>query len=91
VLRAADADQAKTLITAELPDLVLLDWMLPGKTDIQFAHELRGHERTRHAPVIMLTAHTEEQDKLYRLEAAAEDYITKQISPKEFMARIKTD
>ncbi len=89
VLRATDADQAKTLITAELPDLVLLDWMLPGKTGIQFAHEMRGHERTRHVPVIMLTARTEEQDKVDGLEAGADDYITKPFSPKELLARIK--
>ena len=90
VLRAADADQAKTLITAELPDLVLLDWMLPGKTGIQFAHELRAHERTRAVPVIMLTARTEEQDKVDGLEAGADDYITKPIRPRLLMSKIES-
>ncbi|HEY1059589.1 MAG TPA: phosphate regulon transcriptional regulator PhoB [Limnobacter sp.] len=89
VLRATDADQARTLITAELPDLVLLDWMLPGKSGIQFAQELRAEERTRQVPVIMLTARTEEQDKVDGLEAGADDYITKPFSPKELLARIK--
>ncbi|MFN4328669.1 MAG: phosphate regulon transcriptional regulator PhoB [Limnobacter sp.] len=89
VLRAGDADQARTLITAELPDLVLLDWMLPGKSGVQFAQELRSQERTRQVPVIMLTARTDEQDKVDGLEAGADDYITKPFSPKELLARIK--
>lgn len=89
VLRAADASQARTLVNAELPDLILLDWMLPGKSGIEFANELRGDERTRNTPVIMLTARTEEQDKVDGLEAGADDYITKPFSPKELLARIK--
>ncbi|MDH4394058.1 MAG: phosphate regulon transcriptional regulator PhoB [Limnobacter sp.] len=89
VLRAMDALQARTLVTAELPDLVLLDWMLPGKSGIQFAAELRSDDRTRNVPIIMLTARTEEQDKVDGLEAGADDYITKPFSPKELLARIK--
>jgi two-component system phosphate regulon response regulator PhoB len=89
VLRAADTDQARTLITAELPDLILLDWMLPGKSGVQFAHELRIEERTRQTPIIMLTARTDEQDKIDGLDAGADDYITKPFSPKELLARIK--
>ncbi len=89
VLRAMDAIQARTLVTAELPDLVLLDWMLPGKSGIQFAAELRSDDRTRNVPIIMLTARTEEQDKVDGLEAGADDYITKPFSPKELLARIK--
>ena len=89
VLRAADADQAKTLITAELPDLVLLDWMLPGKTGIQFAHELRGHERTRHVPVIMLTARAQTEDRIQGLQAGADDYLAKPFSPKELLLRVQ--
>lgn len=89
VLRAADARQGRTLITAELPDLILLDWMLPDKSGIEFARELRREERTREIPVIMLTARTDEQDKVDGLEAGADDYITKPFSPKELLARIK--
>lgn len=89
VLRAADTDQARTLITAELPDLVLLDWMLPGKSGVQFAQELRSQERTKTIPIIMLTARVGEQDKIDGLEAGADDYITKPFSPRELLARIK--
>lgn len=89
VLRAMDTLQARTLITAELPDLILLDWMLPGKSGVQFAAELRSDERTRQVPVIMLTARAHEEDKVEGLEAGADDYITKPFSPKELLARIK--
>lgn len=89
VLRAFDAEQAQTLIRAELPDLILLDWMLPGASGITLAKKLRADERTRQVPVIMLTAKGAEQDKLDGLEAGADDYITKPFSPKELMARIK--
>jgi two-component system, OmpR family, phosphate regulon response regulator PhoB len=89
VLRAADAEQAATLVRAELPDLVLLDWMLPGASGVQFARQLRADERTREVPVIMLTARSNESDKVDGLEAGADDYVTKPFSPKELMARIK--
>jgi two-component system phosphate regulon response regulator PhoB len=89
VLRAFDAEQAQTLIRAELPDLILLDWMLPGASGLTLAKKLRGEERTRQVPVIMLTAKGAEQDKVEGLNAGADDYITKPFSPKELMARIK--
>lgn len=89
VLRAFDSEQAQTLIDAELPDLILLDWMLPGQTGLALARKLRNHERTRQVPIIMLTAKGAEQDKIDGLEAGADDYITKPFSPKELMARIK--
>jgi two-component system phosphate regulon response regulator PhoB len=89
VLRATDAEQAQTLIRAELPDLILLDWMLPGSSGLQLARKLRGEERTRGVPVIMLTAKGAEEDKVEGLEAGADDYITKPFSPRELMARIK--
>lgn len=89
VLRAFDSEQAQTLIDAELPDLILLDWMLPGQTGLALARKLRNNERTRHVPIIMLTAKGAEQDKIDGLEAGADDYITKPFSPKELMARIK--
>ena len=89
VLRAFDVAQAETLIRAELPDLILLDWMLPGASGLTLARKLRSDERTRLVPVIMLTAKGAEQDKVDGLEAGADDYITKPFSPKELMARIK--
>jgi two-component system phosphate regulon response regulator PhoB len=89
VLRAFDSEQAQTLIDAELPDLILLDWMLPSQTGLALARKLRSQERTRDVPIIMLTAKGAEQDKIDGLEAGADDYITKPFSPKELMARIK--
>lgn len=89
VLRAFDAEQAQTLIRAELPDLILLDWMLPGASGITLAKQLRAEERTSQVPLIMLTAKGAEEDKVEGLEAGADDYITKPFSPKELMARIK--
>lgn len=89
VLRAMDAEQAQTIIRAELPDLILLDWMLPGASGVSFAKKLRTEERTKHVPVIMLTAKGSEEDKVSGLEAGADDYITKPFSPKELLARIK--
>src|SRR3546814_7104973 len=86
---ATDAEQAETLIQAELPDLILLDWMLPGASGIARARKLRADERTRHIPLIMLTAKSAEHDKIDGLEAGADDYITKPFSPKELLARIK--
>ncbi|MCK9508972.1 MAG: phosphate regulon transcriptional regulator PhoB [Pigmentiphaga sp.] len=89
VLRAADAEQAQTLIRAELPDLILLDWMMPGMSGVTLARKLRSEDRTKEVPIIMLTAKGAEQDKVDGLEAGADDYITKPFSPKELMARIK--
>ncbi len=89
VLRALYAEQAKVLINAELPDLILLDWMLPGSTGLNLARNLRSSERTRDIPMIMLTAKSSEADKVEGLESGADDYITKPFSPKELMARIK--
>ena len=88
-LRAFDTEQATTLIRAELPDVVILDWMLPGQSGISFARQLRADERTRDVPIIMLTARTDEEDKIAGLESGADDYITKPFSPKELLARIK--
>ncbi len=89
VLRAASAENAWTLVRNALPDLVLLDWMLPGASGIEFAKKLRADERTRGIPIIMLTARSEEQDKVIGLETGADDYITKPFSPRELQARIK--
>jgi two-component system phosphate regulon response regulator PhoB len=89
VLRAHDAEEADRLIRDALPDVVLLDWMLPGMSGIQFARRLRAEERTRDVPIIMLTARSDESDKIVGLETGADDYITKPFSPRELVARIK--
>ncbi len=88
-LRADNAEQAIALVGNALPDLVILDWMLPGLTGIEFARRLRADKRTRSIPIIMLTARSDEQDKLQGLETGADDYITKPFSPRELNARIK--
>ncbi len=88
-LRADNAEQAINLVQSALPDLVLLDWMLPGQSGIDFARRLRTDKRTRTVPIIMLTARSDEQDKLTGLDAGADDYITKPFSPRELNARIK--
>jgi len=88
-LRADNAEQAMNLVQNALPDLVLLDWMLPGLSGIDFARRLRTDKRTRTVPIIMLTARSDEQDKLTGLDAGADDYITKPFSPRELNARIK--
>jgi len=89
VLRAGSAEEAERAIRDELPDVVVLDWMLPGESGLAFARRLRADERTRELPILMLTARALEQDKLSGLEAAADDYLTKPFSPKELAARIK--
>ncbi len=89
VVCAETGEQAFSLIKSELPDLVLLDWMLPGASGIDVARRLRANDRTKLVPIIMLTARTEERDKLLGLETGADDYITKPFSPRELIARIK--
>lgn len=89
VVRAGDAEAAQRIVRDALPDLVLLDWMLPGASGIELARRLRAEERTREIPIIMLTARGEEQDKVTALEIGADDYVTKPFSPRELVARIK--
>ena len=86
---AGDAEEAMTIVNDVLPDLVLLDWMLPGMSGIEFAKLLRRVARTKNIPIIMLTARAEESDKVSGLEIGADDYITKPFSPRELIARIK--
>jgi two-component system phosphate regulon response regulator PhoB len=88
-LQAYDADAAMGFINKELPDIILLDWMLPGISGIELAKRLRADQRTRDIPIIMLTARTDERDKIMGLESGADDYITKPFSPRELMARIR--
>lgn len=89
VLGADSAEQAQRMVNNVLPDLVLLDWMLPDMSGIDFARKLRREERTKSIPIIMLTARVQESDKIAGLEAGADDYITKPFSPRELLARIK--
>ena len=86
---AADADTAQASIDRVLPELVLLDWMLPGQSGVQLARRWRADARTRDLPVIMLTARAEEADKITGLDAGADDYLTKPFSTKELLARIR--
>jgi two-component system phosphate regulon response regulator PhoB len=86
---AANADQAQAVVDRVLPDLVLLDWMLPGQSGLQLAKRWRADARTRELPLIMLTARIEETDKITGLDAGADDYLTKPFSTKELLARIR--
>jgi len=86
---ATSADQAQVVVDRELPDLVLLDWMLPGQSGLQLAKRWRSDVRTRELPIIMLTARNEEADKISGLDAGADDYLTKPFSTKELLARMR--
>lgn len=88
-IQALDANSAMAHINRALPDLILLDWMLPGISGIELARRLRADQRTQDIPIIMLTARTDERDKILGLESGADDYITKPFSPRELMARIR--
>ena len=88
-LRAISAEHAEKLINEALPDIILLDWMLPGMSGVDFAKKLRSNALTKSIPIIMLTARSDELDKVKGLEVGADDYITKPFSPRELNARIK--
>jgi len=88
-IQALDANSAMAHINNALPDLILLDWMLPGTSGVELARRLRADQRTQEIPIIMLTARTDERDKILGLESGADDYITKPFSPRELMARIR--
>lgn len=88
-LHAEDAESAWRQIHSHLPDLILLDWMLPGTSGVALAKQLRADARAKDIPIIMLTARSEERDKVSGLESGADDYITKPFSPRELMARIR--
>ncbi|KRB96944.1 two-component system response regulator [Hydrogenophaga sp. Root209] len=85
---APDAEVARDMMHRSLPDLLLLDWMLPGMTGVEFTRMLRSEARTRDIPIIILSARIEERDKISGLEVGADDYITKPFSPRELIARI---
>jgi two-component system phosphate regulon response regulator PhoB len=84
-----DAESALQSVDRVLPDLVLLDWMLPGQSGLTLAKAWRSEARTKPLPIIMLTARSEEADKLAGLDGGADDYLTKPFSPKELLARIR--
>lgn len=86
---AGDTGQARQLMADAIPDLILLDWMLPGQSGFDFSRSLRRDARYRHIPVIMLTARDEEADKVAALEAGADDYVSKPFAVAELLARIK--
>ena len=84
-----DAESAWRWTRETLPDVILVDWMLPGMSGFQFVRQLRADGRSREVPLIMLTARTDEVDKIAALEAGVDDYVTKPFSPKELVARVK--
>jgi two-component system phosphate regulon response regulator PhoB len=89
VVEAADAQDGHAIIIDQKPDLVLLDWMLPGTSGVELARRLRREDVTQGIPIIMLTAKGEEDNKIQGLEVGADDYITKPFSPRELVARLK--
>ena len=88
-LEAANASQARLALADARPDVILLDWMLPETSGLDLARELRRSDASAQIPIIMLTARTEEEDKVRGLEGGADDYVTKPFAPRELVARIR--
>lgn len=88
VAMASDVAEAQTQIAGQVPDLMLLDWMLPGISGVEYARQLKKNDLTREMPIIMLTARGEESDKIRGFDSGADDYVTKPFSPRELVARI---
>ncbi len=88
-IEAADAEEAQKLLDDKIPDLILLDWMLPGISGVEWARRLKKEPVYKDIPIILLTARGEEEDKIRGLEIGADDYMTKPFSPKELIARIR--
>ena len=86
---ASDVSEADTQISNRRPDLIILDWMLPGLSGVDFARRVRRNTATKDIPIIMLTARSEEDDRIKGLDAGADDYICKPFSPRELIARVK--
>ncbi|WP_280539819.1 phosphate regulon transcriptional regulator PhoB [Chromohalobacter sp. 11-W] len=89
VLEADNAQTAHAMVVDDQPDLLLLDWMMPGTSGIELARRLKRDTATAELPIILLTAKSEEDNKIQGLEAGADDYITKPFSPRELVARLK--
>lgn len=90
VQEAQDAAGARELLAEQRPDLLVLDWMLPGQSGIDFAKDLRKASYTRDIPIIMLTARAGEDDMIEGLDSGADDYLTKPFSPRELVARVRS-
>ena len=88
ILEAGDASSARCAITRHHPDLLIIDWMLPDQSGIELIRSLKHDYQTRAIPIIILTARSEEEDKVYGLDVGADDFVTKPFSPKELVARI---
>ena len=88
-IRAINAEYANNIVKETIPDLIVLDWMLPGMDGIEFAKRLRANSETKSIPIIMLTAKADEDNKIKGLNVGADDYLTKPFSPRELIARIK--
>jgi len=89
LLEAANVDEARPLLEHDRPDLILMDWMLPGMSGVDYARRVRNAPETKDIPIIMLTARSEEADKIRGLDTGADDYVTKPFSTKELLARIR--
>jgi two-component system phosphate regulon response regulator PhoB len=89
VVSTGDGEEALTMVKEEAPDLIVLDWMLPGKTGIEVCNALRNDNKTKNIPIIMLSARGEEDDRIQGLDAGADDYVVKPFSPQELIARIR--
>jgi two-component system, OmpR family, phosphate regulon response regulator PhoB len=89
VIPAGSAEKGQLVLADNLPDLILLDWMLPGISGIEWARRLKKDPSCKELPIILLTARGEEEDTVTGLDCGADDYITKPFSPKELVARIK--
>lgn len=88
ISRASDAETALLMLEDQLPELILLDWNLPGQSGLSLVRRLRSQTRTRHLPLMMVTARCGEPDKIMALESGADDYMTKPFSPREMVARV---
>jgi len=86
---ADSAEAARVQLETAVPDLLILDWMLPGQSGVDFAKSLRAEARTRELPIMMLTARAQEGDKLQGFDVGADDYVTKPFSPRELLARVR--
>lgn len=89
VRAVADTHQAQSALNESVPDLILLDWMLPGLSGVEWARRLKKDKQYSEIPIIMITARGEEEDKIRGLDVGADDYVTKPFSPRELIARIK--
>lgn len=91
VMEAENAEEGWKLALAQTPDIILLDWMMPGTSGVELAKRLRNNEKTVEIPIIMLTARGEEDDQVKGFDAGVDDYVIKPFSPRALVARIKAN